>query len=409
MDRVNEVKTKYGMLKHLLDEAAARAWAAAEARVLGRGGIAAVASATGMSRDRIRQGLREIEEGASAEPVAERRIRRKGGGRKPLTERDATLLRDLLALVDPSTRGDPQSPLRWTSKSLSELQSALKDNGHTASRMSIGRLLKANGFSLQSTRKVTEGADHPDRDAQFKHIADEANRFRDEGEPVISVDTKKKELVGDFKNAGREWQPEGQPIPVRVHDFIDKTLGKAVPYGVYDIARNEGWVSVGVDHDTAEFSVETISRWWREMGKLSYPNARKLLITADGGGSNGSRIWLWKHELQKFADATGLAVSVSHYPPGTSKWNKIEHRMFCHITRNWRGRPLESVETIVSLIAATKTRRGLRIRAKIDGATYVTGRKVSAQEIRKLRLHRHEFHGDWNYSILPRTEDTDAS
>ena len=402
---MEEVKAKYAVLRHVLDEASARAWAATEARAVGRGGIAAVALATGMSRDRIRTGLREIADVSEAPPRGERRIRKKGGGRKRLVENDPTLVSDLLLLVEPGTRGDPQSPLRWTLKSLSELKAALAEKGHTASRSSIGRLLGDSGFSLQGTSKVTEGAKHPDRDAQFNHIADEATRFATEGEPVISVDTKKKELVGDFKNAGREWQPEGEPVPVRVHDFVDKTLGKAVPYGVYDVARNEGWVSVGVDHDTAEFSVETISRWWREMGKEAYPNATKLLVTADGGGSNGSRVWLWKHELQRFADRTGLAVSVSHYPPGTSKWNKIEHRMFCHITRNWRGRPLESVETIVSLIAATKTTRGLRIRAKLDTGTYASGRKVPPSEIKKLRLERNEFHGDWNYTLKPRSTD----
>jgi transposase len=401
MDRVEQIRAKYEILKDVLDEAAARVWAAAEAQVLGRGGITAVSKATGMGRMRIHQGLRDIAE-ARKKPVGEqRRVRKPGGGRKSLLEKDASLQQDLLALVEPTRRGDPMSPLCWTLKSLSELESALQERGHKVSRMTIGRLLKANGFSLQSARKTTEGSHHEDRDAQFQYIAESAKRFGEEGEPVISVDTKKKELVGDFKNAGQEWQPKGNPVPVRVHDFIDKDLGKAIPYGVYDVARNEGWVSVGTDHDTAEFSVATILRWWNEMGKQAYPNARKLLITADGGGSNGARVWLWKSELQKFADATGLSVTVNHYPPGTSKWNKIEHRMFCHITRNWRGRPLESVETVVNLISATKTKQGLRIRAAKDQTKYQPGRKVSKDLFRSLRILRDDFHGEWNYTISP--------
>jgi transposase len=403
MSCVEEVRTKYELLRNVLDEAAARMWAATEAQAIGRGGIEAVSQATGMSRRRIREGLRQRKE--LAPPTSERterRIRRPGAGRKALTERDTTLKRDLQALVDPSTRGDPRSPLRWTSKSLRELREALEAKGHVVSRMTIGRLLHELGYSLQATRKVNEGKQSADRDAQFLYINERAAHFMARGQPVISVDTKKKELVGDFHNAGHEWQPQGNPTPVRVHDFLDKELGKAVPYGVYDLANNVGWVSVGTDHDTAEFAVETIRRWWREMGRSLHPNAKELLITADGGGSNSSRTWLWKLELQKLADATGLTISVCHYPPGTSKWNKIEHRMFCHITRNWRGRPLESVETIVSLIAATHTETGLTIRAAADTDPYETGRKVTQAELKSLALRRAEFHGDWNYAITPR-------
>ena len=400
MGRVEEIRKKYGWLRNILDESAARAWAASEARIIGYGGTEAVSKATGMSRRRIRDGLRELKT-ETLVPRAERRVRRKGGGRKKLTELDATLQRDLLQLVDPSTRGDPMSPLLWTCKSLETLREALKAKGHSVSRPTIASLLHELGYSLQATRKTTEGKQHVDRDAQFLHINERAKSFMGKNQPVISVDTKKKELVGDFKNAGTEWQPKGEPTPVRVHDFIDKELGKAIPYGVYDMKNNEGWVSVGTDHDTASFAVETIRRWWQEMGSLQYPSAKELLITADGGGSNGSRAWLWKDELQKFATATGLTIAVCHYPPGTSKWNKIEHKMFCHITRNWRGRPLESVETIVSLIANTKTKTGLRIRAKQDNGTYATGRTFSKKEIQKFAIKRDPFHGEWNYSIEP--------
>lgn len=403
MSRVEEVRAKYELLRNFLDEAAARMWAATEAQAIGRGGIEAVSKATGMSRRRIREGLRQLKELPETSDGVERRIRKRGAGRKALTERNATLKRDLQALVDPDTRGDPMSPLRWTSKSLRELRDALEAKGHRVSRMTIGRLLHELGYSLQGTRKVNEGKQSADRDAQFLFINKQAADFMGRGQPVISVDTKKKELVGDFKNAGQEWQPKGSPEHVRVHDFIDKELGKAVPYGVYDVANNVGWVSVGTDHDTAEFAVETITRWWREMGRSLHPNAKELLITADGGGSNSSRTWLWKLELQKLADATGLVVSVCHYPPGTSKWNKIEHRMFCHITRNWRGRPLESVETIVSLIAATNTKTGLKIRAAADTDPYETGRKVTKAEVNSIAIRRADFHGEWNYTIAPRS------
>jgi hypothetical protein len=311
------------------------------------------------------------------------------------------LLRDLESLVEPVTRGDPISPLRWTCKSVRKLSSELGTMGHKVGGQKVSELLADLGYSLQSPRKKREGTSHPDRDAQFNHINEQAAAFQGRGQPVISVDTKKKELVGDFRNGGREWRPRGQPEPVRVHDFLDPALGKAIPYGVYDVGRNEGWVNVGVDHDTAEFAVESILRWWRRMGKQAYPSARELLITADAGGSNGSRSRLWKVELQRLADETGLRLVVAHYPPGTSKWNKIEHRMFCHITQNWRGRPLESLETIVSLIGNTRTAKGLRIKSSLDDRRYDDGLSISDRELARVRLSPHHFHGDWNYSITP--------
>jgi transposase len=335
------------------------------------------------------------------------RIRRPGGGRKSLTEHDPALVAALDALVDPLARGDPQSPLRWTTKSTYQLAAALRAQGHPIGPWKVGQLLRDLGYSLQGTRKTKEGKQHPDRDAQFAQINQTASDFQARGQPVVSVDTKKKELVGDFANRGREWQASGCPEEVRVHDFLDKELGKAIPYGVYDLTTNQGWVSVGVDHDTAAFAVATLRHWWEQMGQAQYPAAAELLITADGGGSNGSRVRLWKVELQAFADATGLSITVCHFPPGTSKWNKIEHRMFSEITKNWRGRPLESHETIVSLIGETRTATGLQIRAALDENTYPTGRKVSKEQLARLQLEPAAFHGEWNYTLRPRTHSTD--
>ena len=400
MPQIEIIAKKLEILGPHLDERQKRLWAATEAEALGRGGITAVAAATGLARGTIRAGLAEIRSGAAAaEPAA--RVRRPGGGRKRLETLDPGLLDALNALVEPGTRGDPQSPLRWTCKSLRQLSDELTKQGHPASPQKIAEMLHGMGYSLQATHKTLEGTDHPDRDAQFQHIAQKVEEMQRHGEPVISVDTKKKELVGDFSNAGREWQVAGQPVPVRVHDFVDADLGKAIPYGVYDLSANLGWVSVGTDHDTAAFAVEAIRRWWITMGSERYPNATKLLVTADGGGSNASRSRGWKLELQKFADEFGLEVSVSHFPPGTSKWNKIEHRMFSHITQNWRGRPLVTHEAVVNLIANTTTRTGLKINAELDPGEYPLGVKVTDAEMEALRLTRDEFHGDWNYKLCP--------
>ena len=398
---------KYRMLSEQLDERALRLCLASDAIALGRGGISKVAKAAGVSRTTIHAGVRELKSGP-ASPLqksgGKRRIRRPGAGRKPVAESDPTLLSDLEALLDPGTRGDPMSPLRWTCKSTTKLTKELRSQGHEVSQATVWRLLDKLGFSMQSNRKSREGTDHPDRDAQFDFINSSAKQFLDRGQPVISVDTKKKELVGNFKNAGREWQKKGEPVQVNMHDFVDKELGKAIPYGVYDIGRNEGWVAVGISHDTAEFAVAAIRRWWTQLGQSTYPEATDILITADGGGSNGTRVRLWKLELQTLADELGLVVHVRHFPPGTSKWNKIEHRMFCHITENWRGRPLLSRVAVVELIAATSTTQGLTIRAELDEATYETGRKVTDEQMGSLAIERSEFHGDWNYSILPRAD-----
>jgi len=402
--RIHEIRSRYIDLASAMDERVTRLWAAGEARSLGRGGIAAVTTATGILGKRIRYGIRDLEEirlKAPDEAPRDQRVRRPGAGRKRLTETDPTLIQDLQALIEPLTRGDPESPLRWTCKSVRKLAEELRAQGHQIGPQKVSELLHDLDYSLQGTRKTREGSDHPDRNAQFEHINRQAKAFQRVGEPVVSVDTKKKELVGDFANTGKEWQPAGEPVPVRVHDFIDPKLGKAVPYGIYDVARNEGWVNVGIDHDTSEFAVESLRRWWRRMGIRAYPDATSLLITADGGGSNGHRTRLWKLELQQFADESGLSLTVAHYPPGTSKWNKIEHRMFCHITENWRGRPLESVETIVSLIGATTTSTGLRIKAAVDRNHYQKGIKVSDEELASLNVQPHRFHGDWNYTIRP--------
>jgi hypothetical protein len=404
-DAVQRIRSKFESLRPLMTERLRRHWAAAEAASLGRGGVTAVAAATGMSRTTITRGLRELapappDAGLPALPPG--RSRRVGGGRKPLTQTDPTVLPDLDALVEPSTRGDPRSPLRWTCKSTRRLARQLRDMGHRIGERAVAALLKGQGYSLQGNRKAKEGESHPDRDAQFEHIARRVRSLQRRGQPVVSVDAKKKELVGDYKNGGREWQPGGTPEVVKVHDFEDKKLGKAIPYGVYDVSANRGWVSVGVDHDTARFAVEALRRWWREMGSVTYPGATELLVTADGGGSNGSRNRLWKVALQGLADETGLRISVCHLPPGTSKWNKIEHRLFCHITQNWRGRPLRSLEIIVSLIGGTTTSTGLVVRAELDPVPYQKGIVVSDEELAAVRITRAKFHGEWNYTISPR-------
>ena len=395
---IETLQTKYAALKPALTERSRRLWGATEAKALGHGGIALVERATGISRSTIQRGMRELESGEALSPE---RSRRPGGGRKRLIERDIAMLADLDALVEPTERGDPESPLRWTVKSVRALAVALRTLGHEVSHTVVAELLHELGYSLQANRKTREGKQHPDRDAQFRYINNQVRRFQKKDEPTISVDTKKKELVGDFKNAGRDWRPKRDPQPVRVHDFVIPAQGKAIPYGVYDLQRNEGWVSVGIDHDTASFAVNTIRRWWKLMGRTIYANTDSLLITADGGGSNGSRLRLWKWELHRFASRTGLSITVCHFPPGTSKWNKIEHRLFSHIGMNWRGKPLVSLATIVSLVASTRTDAGLRVRSEIDPRPYQTGVPVSDEQMSKIAIRRHRFHGDWNYTIQP--------
>jgi hypothetical protein len=402
-----QIAMKYFSLAPMMNERMRRQWAASEARAYGWGGVRAVSGAIGMSPNTIRRGLAELVD-RQAHPGApeDLRIRRPGGGRKPLTENDPDLLDALEHLVDPMTRGDPESPLRWTCKSTTQLAAALTREGHALSPRSVGRLLNEAGYSLQSNRKTLEGASHPDRNAQFEHISHTVRAFQSRGQPVISVDTKKKELVGAFKNVGREWRPKGDPDTVKIYDFLDPKLGKAIPYGVYDLSSNQGWVSVGVDHDTARFAVEAIRRWWGKMGSQRYPSAHKLLITADGGGSNGSRCRLWKVALQDLASQLGLTIHVCHFPPGTSKWNKIEHRMFCHITQNWRGKPLVSHDIIINLIASTATKTGLKIRAELDRGSYPAGVTVADEELASVNLKRATFHGDWNYAIRPKHRKT---
>lgn len=399
-DEEEIIKRKFEALWPVLDERVTRLWAAAEADVLGRGGIAIVERATGLSRTTIRTGLEELRAGASAQDVV--RIRREGGGRPAIEQTSPGIVPALEGLVEPVTRGDPESPLRWTSKSTRKLADELSELGYSVSPQKVGQLLHASGYSLQSTNKTLEGASHPDRNAQFEFINARVDAFHACRAPVISVDTKKKELVGDFSNAGREWQPAGQPVAVRVHDFLDPALGKAIPYGVYDLGRNNAWVSVGVDHDTPEFAVRSIAQWWKRMGRSAYPDATELLITADSGGSNGSRCRLWKTELQDFADRTGLTISVCHFPPGTSKWNKIEHRLFCHITENWRGRPLVDHETVVQLIGSVRTRTGLTVKAALDTREYSKGIKVTDEKMESLLISHSSFHGEWNYTLHPR-------
>ena len=394
-DSLRERKT--AILPHL-DERQRRLFAAAEARAAGRGGIASVARVTRIAASTIGRGLKDLD---ALEPLSPGRVRRPGGGRKSLTQKDACLLDDLNALVAPDTRGDPMSPLRWTCKSLRRLAGELNKLGHKISHTVVGELLKSQKFSLQANSKTKEGADNPDRDAQFRFINDAVETALAEHQPVISVDTKKKELVGDFKNAGREWRPQGDPEKVRVHDFLIKELGRAVPYGIYDLAANAGWVNAGVGHDTAAFAVQTIRRWWQEVGRVRYPLAKRLVITADGGGSNGSRVRLWKRELRRLADELGISIEVHHLPPGTSKWNKIEHRLFSFITQNWRAKPLISYRVIIDLIAATTTKTGLKVHCELDANSYPKGVVVSDAEMARLNIQRADFHGEWNYTIAP--------
>jgi len=393
------IRRRYQELSKALDERGRRLFAASEARAYGHGGVSVVSRITGIACSTIVRGVREIKEKVQ---VGSGRIRQAGGGRKAKCFDDRTLLPDLERLVEPDTRGDPMRPLRWTSKSLRHLAQTLKARGHSVCPHVIADCLRALGYSLQANRKTREGSHHMDRDAQFHYINDQAINFLTAGDPVISVDTKKKELVGDFKNQGREWRPKGTPEAVQVHDFIDPKLGRAVPYGVYDLADNKGWVSVGTDHDTASFAVHAIKRWWRTMGRSRYPKAARLLITADGGGSNGYRVRLWKIELQTLANSLRIPITVCHLPPGTSKWNKIEHRLFSFITINWRGKPLRSFRTIVQLIAATTTDTGLRVRAELDEHKYPKGVKISAASLAAINLRCHEFHGEWNYTINPK-------
>jgi len=391
---------KFAALAPVLTERSRRLWAATEARALGHGGIALVERATGVSRSTIHRGLQELEAGEALDPE---RTRRSGGGRRSSAEKDPALLVDLDALVEPTSLGDPDSPLRWTVKSVRTLSIALQALGHDVSHNLVAELLHELGYSLQANAKTREGRQHPDRDAQFRYINLQVRRFQRKEHPAVSVDTKKKELVGNFKNPGREWRPKGIPEPVRVHDFLVPADGKAIPYGVYDLQRNEGWVSVGIDHDTASFAVNAIRSWWKRMGRPVYPRASELLITADAGGSNGSRLRLWKWELQKFANRTGLSITVCHFPPGTSKWNKIEHRLFSHIAMNWRGKPLVSLATIVSLIGSTRSQAGLRVRSEIDRGTYPGGIVITEGQMAQIQLRCHRFHGDWNYTIHPST------
>ena len=392
------VVEKYAAMAPALDERARRLWAAAESRAIGYGGDALVSAATGLARETIRNGRRDIEQGV--EPTG--RLRRPGAGRPNLEKTQPGLMKALEQMVDPLTRGDPTSPLRWTCKSRAKLAAGLAKKGWRISTTSVGRLLHVLGYSLQSARKTREGASDPDRNAQFEHINATAEQFLQGKQPVISVDTKKKELVGNFKNGGREWQPKGAPEEVMVHDFPTDATGKAIPYGVYDMARDEAWVSVGRDHDTPAFAVASIRQWWKRMGTRAYPKAKKLFITADAGGSNGYRARAWKLELQDFADETRLRIRVSHFPPGTSKWNKIEHRLFCYITQNWRGKPLRTFEAIVDLIGNTRTKAGLRVKAKLDKRKYPTGVKITKEQMEKIAILRDEFRGEWNYEIRPR-------
>jgi hypothetical protein len=396
------IRLRYEALGPILDERGRRRFAAAEALAAGHGGVTAVARITGVARSTIDRGLAELR-GDAAPAAAPERVRRKGGGRRPLVVTDPSLLPDLKELVEPTTRGDPMAPLLWTAKSLRHLAAGLGDLGHRVCHNVVADLLRAMGYSLQANRKTLEGTSHPDRDAQFGYLNAQVTEALAAGEPAISVDTKKKELVGDFKNGGREYRPKGQPEPVRVHDFLIPELGRAAPYGVYDIADNAGWVSLGIDHDTASFAVNAIRRWWQAMGRARYPQATRLVVTADCGGSNGARVRLWKRELQALANELGIAITVCHLPPGTSKWNKIEHRLFSFITQNWRGRPLVSYQTIVQLIAATTTDAGLKVQCEIDPNTYPAGVRVTDAEMDAIIIQRHEFHGDWNYTISPQS------
>ena len=400
MDTEAGVASRFANLTPHLNERQRRLWAGAEARALGRGGVSLVSRAPGVSRQTLHNALRELD----SPPLEDGRIRRHGAGRKRLRDSDPELEAALDALIDPDSRGDPMSPLRWTCKSTGQLALALTRGGHQVSASTVGTMLHEAGYSLQANVKTREGSEHPDRDAQFHYLNEQARQFRDAGQPVVSVDAKKKELIGEFKNVGREWEPKGQPVPVKVHDFMVPELGKAIPYGIYDVERNVGWVNVGQDHETATFAVESLRRWWQGDGLRAYPKAKRLLICADGGGSNGYRVRLWKYELSRLAGETGLAITVCHLPPGTSKWNKIEHRLFSHISMNWRGRPLTSHEVVVELIGATTTKQGLRVHAERDLGTYPPKVLVSDSNMATIALRPHDFHGEWNYTIAPRTK-----
>jgi hypothetical protein len=399
---IDQVKRKYYCLAPEMDERRLRQWAAAEARELGYGGVAVVSNATGLSRPTIYRGIRELEMPLSSRIEEGSRIRKPGAGRRPLIVNDPDLIQALEALVDPVTRGDPESPLRWTCKSTRKLAQELTRLNHPISERKVAQLLHEAGYSLQANSKQREGGSHPDRNTQFEFINTSVKGFLRRHQPAISVDTKKKELVGDFKNAGREWRPQGCPEFVRVHDFLDKYLGKAIPYGVYDILNDQGWINVGIDHDTAKFATNSIRQWWTQMGQQRFPNASELLITADGGGSNSSRSRLWKVCLQELANELGLKLTIRHFPPGTSKWNKIEHRLFSFISQNWRGKPLISHQAIINLIASTTTKSGLIVKAAIDTNQYPTKIKVTDNEFAQIKLHRSKFHGEWNYTIAPK-------
>lgn len=398
-----KIRERFRKLEGNLTERARRLFAASEAIAFGYGGVAAVARATGLARRTILNGIREVKamESGATPPMDPTRSRRPGAGRKKATAKDPTLLADLKTLVESTTRGDPESPLLWTARSQRNLVAALAAQGHMVSTTIVARLLKDLGYSLQANRKRLEGAQHPDRNAQFEHLNETLRRQLEAGQPAISVDTKKRELVGNYKNAGRELAPKSDPIDVGVHDFVDDEVGRATPYGVYDLQKNEAWVSVGISHDTGEFSVQTIRTWWHEMGAPLYPHASSLVITADGGGSNGYRLRLWKVELQRLANELGFPITVGHLPPGTSKWNKIEHRLFSFITQNWRGKPLVTHQVIVSLIAATTTKTGLRVRSRVDDRTYAKGRRITDAQLAEVHLEPHAFHGEWNYTIHP--------
>ena len=398
------ISKRYDLLKSSLDERSRRLYLAAEAISLGWGGVSTVSHATGASPNTIVKGCNELE---SEKTLPDGKMRASGGGRKKCIDKDPTLLSDLESLIEPSTLGDPESPLRWTSKSLRKIAAELWNKGHKVSHSRVADILHMLGYSLQANKKTIEGSEHPDRDKQFEHINEKCKEFQKEHQPVISVDAKKKEAVGNFRNGGKELSPEKDPLKVNVYDFVDKELGKVNPYGVYDSTNNVGWVNVGIDHDTASFAVESIRRWWYMMGCISYPDAKKILITADGGGSNGHRVRLWKTELQKLADETGLEISVCHFPPGTSKWNKIEHRLFSYISINWRGKPLISYEVIVNLIAGTTTEKGLKVKCMLDENEYPKGIKITKEEVEELGIIHDKFHGEWNYTFKPNVSKID--
>jgi len=400
MENINNIKTRYNLAKNYLNEKTKRLWCATEAKILKHGGIAIVARATNVSRNTIVKGLKELEN-INSSTEAGTRIRKSGGGRKKIIDKNSSVEKELFKILEPSVRGEPESPLLWTTKSLRKLSDEMKKKNFTISHGTIRSILKANNFSLQANRKTDEGSSHIDRDKQFNYIYNKVKEFQKTKNPVISIDAKKKELIGNFKNEGREWHNKASSPKVKVYDFISDATGKITPYGIYDITHNLGWVNVGINKDTSEFAVQSIRNWWNKMGKEIYGNSKELLINADGGGSNGSRVRLWKKELQKLSNETGLKISVCHFPPGTSKWNKIEHRLFSYITKNWRGRPLTSYEVAVNLIASTTTSKGLKVKCELDTNKYETGIKISDKEMKQINIIKDEFHGDWNYTIVP--------